>query len=90
LAPAEDWQEKVKRYTRFEVVNVKGNPKKTSSREAQMAAESDKVLSMLGSSDFVVVLDERGSRATSHDFAHLLARAGALVEAPARVAAASR
>ena len=73
---AVEWQDKVKRYTKFEHINIKSNPKKASSPDVQMQAEGLKVQTMLDSSDFVVVLDERGTRVTSHDIAHILAKAG--------------
>ena len=64
------------RYTKFQHVNLKSNPKKAASPEVQMHAEADKVLSTLTDRDFVAVLDERGARYTSFDMANLLAMAG--------------
>ena len=67
----------MRRYTKFEHLPVKSNPKKSSNPEIQMQTESEKVQSNLDNHDFVVVLDERGKRVTSFDMAHLLAKAGA-------------
>lgn len=75
---AVEWQDKVKRYTKYEAVQLKSNPKKAASREVAMAAESEKLLALVSARDYVVVLDERGTRVTSHDVAHLLAKAGTL------------
>jgi 23S rRNA pseudoU1915 N3-methylase RlmH len=74
---ADEWQSKIERYTKFKHVNLKSNPKKTSSHEAQMKSEATKLLSTLRPRDFVVVLDERGFSSTSFDIANLLAQAGA-------------
>jgi 23S rRNA pseudoU1915 N3-methylase RlmH len=73
---AEEWQTKLKRYTKAEHINLKSNPKKSGHPAVQMQGEAAKMLALLGTRDLVVALDERGQSCTSFDFANLLALAG--------------
>jgi 23S rRNA pseudoU1915 N3-methylase RlmH len=67
---------KLKRYTTFEHINLRGNPKKAVSPAVQMQAEALNMLALLRDRDLVIALDERGKACTSFDFANLLALAG--------------
>eukprot|EP00892_Ulva_mutabilis_P002968 jgi/Ulvmu1/12672/UM094_0028.1 len=73
---ADEWGAKVKRYVDLENTKLKGNPKRTSNAEVQKIAEGQQLLAAIDGQDFVVALDERGQQYTSHDFAHLIAKAG--------------
>lgn len=73
---ADEWAAKVKRYVQFESTKLKGNPKRTNDPGVQIAAEGSQLLAALDGRDYVVALDERGQQYTSHDFAHLIAKAG--------------
>jgi 23S rRNA pseudoU1915 N3-methylase RlmH len=73
---ADEWESKIRRYAKFESVNLRSNPKRTSDSAVQQQSEGDALLATLQRTDFVVVLDERGKAITSHDMAHILATAG--------------
>lgn len=73
---ADEWMDKLRRYTQAELVTLKPNPKGARDVEAQKAAEAQKVLAAIGPRDRVVLLDERGREATSEDVARLIAAAG--------------
>lgn len=73
---ADEWAGKVMRYVPFESIKLKGNPKRTKDPKIQIASEGDQLIAALDGRDFVVALDERGQQYTSHDFAHLIAKAG--------------
>lgn len=70
----------MKRYVTVESTKLKGNPKRTNDPEVQIATEGEQLLSALHGRDFVVALDERGQQYTSHDFAHLIAKAGTTLD----------
>uniref|UniRef100_A0A383VJ92 Uncharacterized protein n=1 Tax=Tetradesmus obliquus TaxID=3088 RepID=A0A383VJ92_TETOB len=75
-AMAQEWLEKLARYTTVSEVLIKPNPKGASSPQVQKDAEAEKVLKALSPGDRVVILDERGRAATSEDIARLISQAG--------------
>ncbi|WIA28466.1 hypothetical protein OEZ86_011010 [Tetradesmus obliquus] len=75
-AMAQQWLEKLARYTTVSEVLIKPNPKGASSPQVQKDAEAEKVLKALSPGDRVVILDERGRAATSEDIARLISQAG--------------
>ncbi|GAX74391.1 hypothetical protein CEUSTIGMA_g1839.t1 [Chlamydomonas eustigma] len=73
---AEEWAEKVRRYTTLTEVQIKPNPKKTTNVEIQKQAEGEKVLKAVDARDWIVLLDERGRSMKSEDMAQLIGKAG--------------
>lgn len=57
----------IRRFTQAEVQFVKPNPSGTSEPAVQRAKETGKVLAMLKADDYVIVLDERGGRASRYE-----------------------
>ncbi|KAL3154521.1 hypothetical protein ABBQ32_013981 [Trebouxia sp. C0010 RCD-2024] len=73
---AGEWGDKIKRYTQFEHLQVKPNPKKAGSPQVAVQAEGEKVLKAIAAQDYVVLLDERGKSMTSEGMAKLIAKVG--------------
>ena len=75
-AAASEYTDRLKRFTSYEEVVVKPNPKGVSDPLLQCAAEAERVLKHVGPRDRLVLLDERGADVTSEGLAALLATAG--------------
>ena len=75
-AAAAEYTDRLKRYTGYEEVVVKPNPKGVSDPLLQCAAEAERVLKHVGPRDRLVLLDERGVDISSEGLAALLATAG--------------
>ncbi|KAG1670829.1 hypothetical protein FOA52_003420 [Chlamydomonas sp. UWO 241] len=73
---ADEWLDKVRRYTTVDEVTIRPNPRKAQSVEVQKTGEGEKVLKALDPRDWVVLLDERGRDVSSEDFAKMIAAAG--------------
>ncbi|GMH45115.1 hypothetical protein BSKO_13072 [Bryopsis sp. KO-2023] len=72
---ADEWLEKVQRYTKLSEVKIKSNPKNTSQPTIQMQEEGKKVLQMLSGNEYIVVLDERGREVSTAGMVNLIADA---------------
>lgn len=75
-ALAEEYAEKIRRYTAFTATQLRTNPKKSADPEVAIQAEGAKILQALQPQDHVVALDERGRNVTSEGLAQLIAAAG--------------
>ena len=71
-----DWADKIGRYTSFNEVVVKSNPKNAKDPMTQLEHEGERVMKHLSSSDYVVLMDERGDSVTSEKLSKLIADAG--------------
>ena len=71
----ETYVSRIKHYVPFEIktINDVKNTRKLS-EEQQKAAEGDLILSILQTSDYVILLDERGKESTSREFARFIER----------------
>uniref|UniRef100_A0A7N0UX99 RNA methyltransferase At5g10620 n=1 Tax=Kalanchoe fedtschenkoi TaxID=63787 RepID=A0A7N0UX99_KALFE len=72
----DEYTEKLKCYSSFEVLQIRSNPKKAQDTTVQIREEDIAVMSTIGSSDWVVLLDEHGNELRSEEMAELIARAG--------------
>ncbi|MDH3651671.1 MAG: 23S rRNA (pseudouridine(1915)-N(3))-methyltransferase RlmH [Saprospiraceae bacterium] len=63
----QDYAQRIQRFENFSTYTL--SPKRHTNPDNQRQAEGDAVLSKLASSDYVVLLDERGSQISSQDFA---------------------
>ena len=75
-AAAAEYTDRLRRYTQWEEIVVKPNPKGVADADTQMATEAERVIKHVGPRDRVVLLDERGKDYTSKQLAQLLAEAG--------------
>ena len=71
-----EWSNKIARYTTFDEIVVKTNPKNAKEPKAQMEGEAERVMKHVDSRDLVVLMDERGNDLTSEKLAALVADAG--------------
>lgn len=69
----DEYIKRLKHYTSFEIIEIKDlkNASKLS-RDELKVREGKEILSKLTSSDFVVILDERGKQCTSEEFANFI------------------
>lgn len=72
---AEEWESKIERYTRFERLTLRPNPKNSPEPQRQRDDEADKLIKSLGPSDYLVLLDERGRQVTSLEMTDILEEA---------------
>lgn len=74
-----DFETKIKRYVKFELISTPQNPKNEKDIDQQKESEGDRVMKKIDSRDFVVLLCERGKSFTSEKFASdVLAKSGDL------------
>ena len=74
-----DFETKIKRYVKFELISTPQNPKNEKDIDQQKDSEGDRVMKKIDSRDFVVLLCERGKSLTSEKFASdVLAKSGDL------------
>ena len=74
-----DFETKIKRYVKFELISTPQNPKNEKDIDQQKESEGDRVMKKIDSRDFVVLLCERGKSLTSEKFASdVLAKSGDL------------
>jgi len=84
-AAVAEYAERISRYTAWEEVTVRPNPRGAAASDAaaQMAAEGERVVRSVALKDHLVLLCERGREVSSEDVAELLRlgspRGGALV-----------
>ena len=72
-----EWLDKARRYAKVEEIRLPVNPQKArDNNDAATRAEGERVLKHVTSSDFVVLLDERGRAPSSEKLAELVAEAG--------------
>jgi 23S rRNA (pseudouridine1915-N3)-methyltransferase len=71
-----EWSGRIARYTQFDEVPCKSNPKNAKEPKAQMEAEAERVMKQIDSRDLVVLMDERGKDVSSEELAELVAEAG--------------
>ena len=69
----DEYIKRLKHYTSFDIVEIKDlkNASKMSLDELK-TREGKEILSKLSTSDFVVILDERGKQCSSEEFAHFI------------------
>ena len=72
---AEEWAEKLRRYTKLTEIQIKPNPMNAKDPTVAKMHEGERVLKAVGPGERLIVLDERGVDMKSVDFAKLLARA---------------
>lgn len=69
-ALVEEYKSRIGHYTRFDISVIPDVKNTRSLSEAQQKkAEGDSILRLLQTSDFVILLDERGTQPTSEEFA---------------------
>ena len=71
----EEYLQRLKHYVKFELIEIPDLKNVRSlSREQQKCAEGDLLLARLQTSDFVMLLDERGKQYRSIEFANMIER----------------
>ncbi|XP_024025529.1 putative RNA methyltransferase At5g10620 isoform X2 [Morus notabilis] len=71
-----EYIEKLKLYCTVDDVQIRSNPKNARDRKVQVEDEDNAVMNLIRSSDWVVLLDERGQDIGSEQMADLLGDAG--------------
>lgn len=75
----QDFETKIKRYTKFEMIATPQNPKNEKTIEEQKESEGERVMKKIDPRDYVVLMCERGKSFTSEKFASdVLAKSGDL------------
>lgn len=75
----QDFETKIKRYTKFEMIATPQNPKNERTIEEQKESEGERVMKKIDPRDYVVLMCERGKSFTSEKFASdVLAKSGDL------------
>jgi 23S rRNA (pseudouridine1915-N3)-methyltransferase len=75
----QDFEMKIKRYTKFEMIATPQNPKNEKTIEEQKESEGERVMKKIDPRDYVVLMCERGKSFTSEKFASdVLAKSGDL------------
>jgi 23S rRNA (pseudouridine1915-N3)-methyltransferase len=68
----DDYSKRINRYIKFEAVYIENNQQKFSDNEKQKTKEGELILKKLQSSDYLILLDERGKEFNSVQFAEQL------------------
>lgn len=71
---AEEWADKLRRYTQVTALQLKPNPKRSRVTAAAVQSEGQLVLRNVSPNDRVILLDERGTSLTSEKFAQIIAQ----------------
>ena len=71
-----EYADRCKRYSGFEEVQAKQNPKNVKDNALQKEHEGERVMKFVGDRDYVVLLDERGEEVSSEQLADIVAKIG--------------